>query len=321
MPLRQRVLISLAIALASGLLSYARLCQRGHLAGDFQFPLTAARAVLAGHNPYEVMQQQHDSYPFDSGFFYPLPAALVAIPFCWLDPYVAGALFFGLSSGLLAFGLSKEGWHRFPIFLSAPFYVSASVTQWGPLLIASVFLNWPAYAFLACKPTVGLVPFLFRPSRHGLLAATLITTASILILPSWPLWWLHTILLQGGPRYVVPLLMPGGFLLGLALLSWRAPQGRVLLATAVIPRHVFWYDSLFLWLIPENWKQTLGLSIASWIGYLGWLATLPAIPRDDFAEHVTSCPWQIAFLYLPALVLVLWRRFTPTGRAACTSMS
>ena len=105
MSLSRRVLASLAIALVCGPLSYATARQRGRLASDFQFPLTAARALLAGHNPYEIMAQQHGSYPFDSGLFCPLPAALVTIPFCWLDPYVAGALFFGLSSGLLAFGL------------------------------------------------------------------------------------------------------------------------------------------------------------------------------------------------------------------------
>ena len=155
------------------------------------------------------------------------------------------------------------------------------------------------------KPTIGLVPFLYRPSRRGLLAVALATAISVLIQPSWPIWWLGTVLLQGGPQFIAPLLMPGGFLLALVLLAWRAPQGRALAAAAAIPRHVFWYDSLFLRLIPDNWQQGLALSAASWIGYLGWLMTLPAVPRDDFAEHVTSCPWQIACLYLPALALVL----------------
>ena len=55
MSLRRRVLVSFAIALVCGLLSYGTLRQRGRLASDFQFPLTAARALLAGHNPYEIM--------------------------------------------------------------------------------------------------------------------------------------------------------------------------------------------------------------------------------------------------------------------------
>src|SRR5688500_10145207 len=75
-----------------------------HLAKDFSYPWRAARALLAGDNPYEVMRAVGE-YPFNAGLLYPLPAALVATPFAPLRPEIAGALFVGLSAALLGWAM------------------------------------------------------------------------------------------------------------------------------------------------------------------------------------------------------------------------
>jgi hypothetical protein len=79
-----------------------------HLAKDFSYPWRAARALLAGQNPYEVMRAVGE-YPFNSGLLYPLPAAIVATPFANLRPEIAGAIFVGLSSALLGEARDKVG--------------------------------------------------------------------------------------------------------------------------------------------------------------------------------------------------------------------
>ena len=59
-----------------------------------------------GQNPYRVIRPT-GPYPFNAGFFYPLPAGIAALPFALFRPAVAGAAFVGVSSGLLAFGLAR----------------------------------------------------------------------------------------------------------------------------------------------------------------------------------------------------------------------
>ena len=69
-------------------------------AGDFGWAIHAAQRLLAGQNPYDTPLEQ-----------YPLTAAVFALPFVALRPEVAGALFYGISSALLAFGLTRHGYH------------------------------------------------------------------------------------------------------------------------------------------------------------------------------------------------------------------
>src|SRR4030095_6354035 len=113
-----------------------------HLAKDFSWPWRAARVLLEGHNPYHVVQAT-GPYPFNVGLFYPLPAAVVALPFAALRPAVAGALFFGLSSALLAFALcrTKSDLAKLPLFLSAPFCMAAVLVQWSPLMTAAAMTS------------------------------------------------------------------------------------------------------------------------------------------------------------------------------------
>ena len=49
-----------------------------HMARDFTWPWRAARALLQGHDPYQVVAAT-GNYPFNVGLFYPLPAAILVV--------------------------------------------------------------------------------------------------------------------------------------------------------------------------------------------------------------------------------------------------
>src|SRR5688572_15015897 len=99
-----------------------------HVAKDFSYPWRAARALLAGENPYEVIKAVGE-YPFNSGLLYPLPAALVAAPFSQLRPEIAGALFVGLSSALLGWAILRDCPYRLPIFIRSEEHTSELQSQ------------------------------------------------------------------------------------------------------------------------------------------------------------------------------------------------
>ena len=303
MDLKKRIILTIVVGITSALFCYLRLVQREQFAADFTFPWRAAWFLLDGQNPYTALQPSGD-YPFQTYFYYPLPAALVAIPFSFLPPYVAGALFFGLSSGLLAFAIAREGWKHMAIFLSAPYWVALAVAQWSPLIVAAMLLPWLQW-LLVCKPNLGAAGFLYRPTKIGLAGAALLLGVSLVALPSWPLDWLRLLRsLQGHPPPI--LILPFGPLIALALLRWRLPESRLLLGLSLLPQLLFFYDQLPLWLLAPDLKLGLLFSASSWIAYLVWRMT----GFDPASGQILSQPTQLilALIYLPALALLFRTR-------------
>src|SRR5437879_7865200 len=90
-PMRLRILISVVIGVASAVFCWAVLTRLHQGAADFTWAIRAAQHLLAGKNPYDTPLEQ-----------YPLTAALFGLPFVWLRPEVAAALFYGIRSALLA---------------------------------------------------------------------------------------------------------------------------------------------------------------------------------------------------------------------------
>ena len=270
-----------------------------HLAKDFSWPWRGARALLAGFDPYAVIRATGD-YPFNVGLFYPLPAVIAAIPFAPLSPHIAGASFIGISSALLAYGLSRnrDSLVKLPLFVSAPFCMAAVLGQWAPLLVALATL--PALQFLAAtKPNIGLVTWLFRPTVKGVLACAAFVLISVLVLPSWPEGWREA--LEGTPRYRGPLVrgMTGAILL-VALLRWRRREGRLFLAMAAVPQLSLFYDQLPLWLIPSTVARSIALSALSWVAWFQWYPHRAATSSVPAAE-----PWVFWLVYVPALILLM----------------
>lgn len=267
-----------------------------HLAKDFSYPWRAARALFDGQNPYDVIRAVGE-YPFNAGLLYPLPAAIVAAPFSVLRPEVAGALFVGLSSALLAWALLRDSPYRLPLFLSAPFVQAAILGQWSPLLTAAALM--PAFQFLAAaKPTVGLAAWLYKPSLKGIIGGLVLVAIAFLVLPGWLGDWLEAT--SGMRKYRGPATTLLGSFLLLGVLRWRRREGRLFIAMSLIPQLPVFYDSLTLWLIPSTLSRSFALSALSWVGYLAWYPH-----HASPAQNEIAFPWLIFTIYAPALILLL----------------
>lgn len=294
--------------------AYANMRGEGR-AGDFYAWYTAARALLNGQSPYDVIPAI-DPARFTTPFFYPLTAAIVTIPFAPLPYAFAGALFVALSSGLLAFGVAREGaHHRLWLFASASFVVSASSGTWSIASAAAVML--PALGFvLAAKPNLGVATFLLRPSRWHVAGALLLTALSLALRPTWPMEWLRG--LGGVQDRVIPIFTPVGPVLLLALTRWRRREAQLLLGYACVPQAPWFYDQLVLWLIPATALESMHYTVISQVGLVLWLATR--------AVGWAHGGWALAaLLYLPPLVMILRRpnegSWPPWSRAGASPPS
>lgn len=286
-------------AFAAGLFGFlvAFVVMRGpDRPGDFLYWYTAAQALVRGQNPYDVIPAV-DPARFLTGFFYPLPAAVVTIPFSFLPYALAGALFVGVSSALLGYGLAREGSHRLWVFASAPFLVSAASGTWSTPIAAAALI--PALGFLAVvKPNVGIATFLFRPSWRMIAGCILIVLLSLAIRPSWPVEWFQE--MGGVQNRVIPILSPVGPLLLLSLTRWRRPETRLLLGYACVPQAPWFYDQLILWLIPATTLESINYTAISQVALLVWI--LSGAVRWEYGSWVLA-----TVLYLPPLIMILRR--------------
>lgn len=300
-PLRSRLVIACAIGLAAGTLAFVHMGP-GKFFGDFFYPWFAARLLQHGYDPYLAIPGV-GIHPLSTPFAYPLPAVLAAIPFSWLSFPVGSGLFFGASAGLLAFGLTKRGYYRLPLFLSAPFIGAALQAQWSPLVSVPAVL--PVLGFLAVfKPNLGLAIAAYRPTRWLVVGCAALLAMSLVVTPTWPLeWWRNVGRLPG---HGSALLAPGGALLLLSLLKWRLPEGRLLIAMACVPQVIFWYDQLPLLLIPRTFRESLVLTLASNIGVVVWGVQYYSASPEVYGP--AAAPYVMGMIYLPALVMVLRRK-------------
>ncbi len=288
--MRWRVLISAAMGLASGVFCWFLLRHFHQGAADFGWTIRAAQYVLVGHNPYDTPLQQ-----------YPLTAALFGLPFVRLRPEVAAGLFFAISSGLLAFGLTRDGYHRLLVFLAYPYWAAIITAQWSPLITASAFSPWLLPVTMA-KPQVGLPVALTHFSRRGALACAVLFLLSLAVMPRWPLLWIAQF---GYYQHFIPLLVLPGPLILLALFRYRERDAVLLLLTALMPQRWF-FDSLILWLIPRSRREILATAILSWgAGIWRWYH----IPHS----FTQAGRWAVLWIYLPMLLVVLARGSTVKG--------
>ena len=221
--------------------------------GDFEGALTLARNILLGLDPYTGV----NFVP------YPLPAGLIALPFTLLSDRLAGTLFFSLSAAILAGALTwKTGqlWRLLMLF-SLPFVIAMECTQWSPLITAAWFIPVLAPLMVIVKPQIALPVFLNRWAGYGYAAAGFVLVVSLIISPVWPVHWVSLLM---GYDYVIPLLLPGGFLLALCLLNISDRRARLLLAMAVLPVRAT-YDLVPLFIIPETPVQMLVLLVVTWL--------------------------------------------------------
>jgi hypothetical protein len=275
------------VGLASGAFCWFLMKHFHQDASDFRWALHLAHRLLAGQNPYDTPLEQ-----------YPITGGLLALPFVRLQPEIAAGLFYGISSALLAFGLTRHGYRGLLIFLAYPYWAAFLTVQWSPIITASAFFPLLLPVTMA-KPQIGLPVLLTHASRRGVLACVVLGALSLVILPKWPMIWIGQL---GHYEHFIPLLLLPGPLLLLALLRYRNRDAILLLLAACMPQRWF-FDSFILWLIPKSRREIV------WTVFFSWGAGLWRWYR--FPHSFTEVGrWTVIFLYLPMLAVVLLRRYS-----------
>lgn len=305
--LRFRGLVAVSVGAVAAAYCFVVMTARNEarVADDFTWQWLAARALIGGDNPYAVIQTG-GAYALNAPYVYPLTAAVGTIPFAaFLSAVVAATMFVGISATLLAWATSREGYQRFPIFLSVPFLWSCTSGQFAPIITASALL--PAIAWVApLKPNLGLAALAYRPSKAGLLGSAAFVAVSLIFNPSWPREWLDILPQRIPGAYRVPLSIGLGPVILLGLLRWRRPEARLLLMLSILPQTFLFYDQLLLWLVPKTFLESAVLTILS-IGAIN-LANAGLPPSADVHQVGDAyAPLILAMLYLPCLVMVLRR--------------
>lgn len=295
----RRHVVAAGIGVVTGLLSYAIQLRPlyalyfDHPAGDFYWCLRAASDLLAGHDVY--------GYPATMyAIPYPLPAAFAGLPFVWMPWDIAAAVFFAVSSALMAYSLTADGkWWRLLAFLSFPYFQAVSATQWSPIILAASNIGW-LLPVIAVKPTIAMAAVVTKkPTRSGMALVAITLLVSVLAYPGWITTWLSQ---TGQYNGFVPLLTPLGPILLLSLLRWRDSRTRTFLAMCVVPQQRYGYDQLLLWLIPSTKREMLAITLVSWMAY----------PISEYFGYQYAHWTLMVFLYIPALV-ALTRHPTSCG--------
>jgi hypothetical protein len=294
--------IALGIGLWLGWWTYDRLAANlAPFAVDFTYPWRAAGHLLAGRDPYLHMPRA----PYAQGglFLYPLPAAILALPVARLPAALAGALFFGVSSALLAYGLVRSAYWKLLLILSPAFVLSYYNIQWAPLTLAGALIPGLGWIGVA-KPNLGLVAFAYRPRWSTIILGLVFIALSLLWMPRWPAGWLEAVRMQEAPHSSA-LMWPLGFFGLTGLLKWRTAEGRILAAMTLVPAASLPYDHLFLWLTTRTWKESIVLTATSWGAYVTVLATSPhdLTTKPELVQLILA-----AGMYVPATVIVMRRR-------------
>ena len=290
---RRPLFVALGFVVGCRLLLYAWMPDRG---SDFDFLYDAAARLLRGENPYPVATQW---------FPYPLPAVLLAVPFTAIPLELARPIFDILIGCGFVYALWRYRGMTAVLAVVSGAYLSAMARgQTTPLMVAAALV--PALGFLlAVRPNTAAALWIGWPSVRSLLGAGVFLGLSLIVMPSWPWeWWLavpldHTALLP-------PIMRPFGFVLLLAALRWRLPEGRLLLAIALIPQSTLPYELVPLALIPAN-RLEMGLYVlGTWIA----VAAAEGLHLGENMAQWTATGWPVTLgaVYLPMMYLVLRRR-------------
>lgn len=270
-------------------------------AGDLAGPLEGARRILAGqHNIYA---EPYAPYASKYALSYPLTTSFLVLPLAPLPPRAAAMLFVGATTAAAAFVLSRRRLDELLLFASAPAFFAWSWAQWSPLLLIQGVAAWTVL-FGIGKPQMGAVMFAYRPSWRGAGLAAIAALATLAWSPTWPIDWLRGSFHAPDEvaEHAGALFAPGGFLLLLAAWKWRDPRARLLLALAIIPNRLWFYDQLALGLVPENTRRRIAWVLCSWLAAGGW-ALARSITGGE-ARFVLEA-LLVALVYGPALFFIL----------------
>lgn len=312
----RRLALAASIAVVAGAWTAWVRLSHPTIASDLEIVLLGAKAWLAGDDPYATVAlgPPGDRIPV----MYPFPAMLLFAPFVALPAAAVDVLWNAIGAGCLAWALTSE--QLFPpamtMFIATPFVMAVQASQWTPQLTAAALLPWGGWLF-ACKPTTALWLFAYRPTWRHVVSATIAIAISLALWPTWPFSWQAVF---GRLTVAVPLSIPGGALVLLALLRWRRPEARLLAVMAVTPHSILAYESLPLFLVPATWIEA---------GIL-WIGTVAVVVlHDAFGPYASPVEWLDASgraivwcVYLPALVMILRRpNVFPAQDAAAVTLA
>jgi len=268
---------------------YSHELAAGGSGGDFAVYRNAALKLLSGVNPY------------GNALLYPLPSVITVVPIVGPRAVIGAGLFTGLSSLALIYGLLRRfGWPGLVMLASPAFFLGWFYLQWSPLIVAGAFLPWIG-GFGAAKPNVAFGAFAYRPSWGTLIGGMVLLLISWIWVPSWFGDWLADLSRQTAP-HTSPVKWPVGAFGLLAILRWRRPEARALLATTLSPLNPQFYDHLGVWLSAASWRDSLILSACGWVGFLTFVATAPHdLTRNALPAHLSLS----LGVYLPAALLLL----------------
>lgn len=307
-----RILIAIAIGAASAFVHYAKIKAVPDHPGDFGLAWFGAQALMNGGNPYELIGPGL-VYDWPWPLIYPLTAMAAAIPFAFLPQLTATLAFVFLGGAALAYSVTRRAWYPLLMCTSAAFLIAAGAAQWSPLFTAAMGI--PAIAFFfGAKPTVGFALAVASPNRTRLIAlvgGVVLLVVSLALFPAWPVAWYQS--LSTATQVAPPLARLGGITILLALLRWRRPEARLIVALACVPQTGSWYEILPLFLVPRNRNEMMILCGVSSLGYLLQDTVMTARNETEFNSQVGAM--MVALAYLPAVIMVL-RRPNETVRDA-----
>lgn len=308
-PIRHRIpLAALCGLLAAFVTLQKNLQEPTHR--DFEQVWFAARALLSGKNPYtQVGPGLAFEWPFP--LVYPLPAAVIAIPFAPFPALVATVLFSALTGAAFAWALMEYGYGPLFGFFSMPVRAAFETVQWSPVLAASTVIT-PLAVLLIAKPTVGGAMFLARPNRWAFIGAILFGGTAFLIHPGWVTDWLAAIarynaILAPTVPYRAPITFMAGPVALLCLLRWRRPEARLVAALACVPQTLVLYEAVPLMLVPRTFLQSAALVAMGYLGHVWVRLHLPPVHHEGLAYALVGQA-MIWSLYLPCTLMVLRRR-------------
>lgn len=300
----QRFGVALFLATVAFALVYLSAL-RGSARTDFSLTWFGANALLHGANPY-VLVGPGRVFESEWPALYPATAYLLGIPFAFFSEAIASAMFVALSTFALAYGATRDSWHRLPMFASVAFLSSAHLAQWSILFTAALFVPWLSIVFPA-KPQLGIAMLGGMSSRRTVMLAAISTAVllvmSLMLVPAWPMEWLG--LVRNADQLVSPLLRPGGILLLVVLLKWRRPEAWLVAFVAAMPQTTYPYNLLPLLAIAATYHEACFLSLASSLGAFAAIYLTDAV-GGEFGLSAASAV-MIALGYLPAALVVLRR--------------
>jgi hypothetical protein len=308
---RSRAIVAAEVATVAAFITWAEHVRVPAQPTDFGEIWFGARSLLHGLNPYLLIGPGR-AYEWDWVSPYPITTFVAAIPFTLFSEFAASLVFVWLSAWAFAFGVTLKGWQRLFLVPSAAFIVAARSAQWSPLF-AAIFMLPTLGMFLPLKPNIGAAVVLGALSKRaillGVLGGVILCAIGFALLPGWVGYWITNV--RSTIHLVVPLARPGGFLVLLALLRWRSPEARLLVALALFPQTGSWYESLPVLLVAESRRECQLLTMISSVGFVASAHLVKVHTSVQVNRDVAT--FMVWFVYIPATFIVL-RKFLADRR-------